>query len=634
MDGEWESETRELRNQTNMKGRTMRQMLLRAMLLGTVAVASLALAACGSDGSSESSSSDSGSTDSVQAEYAAPTEAPEDAQEGGELTVIAASDVDYIDPGAQYYQFSYMVSAATQSTLVGWAPGDVEEPTPLLATELPTVSEDGLTITYTLRDDVEYAPPVDRVATAADVEYAIERSLLPGVPNGYTQTYLSDVVGIDEAIKEAQDNPTGGAPDIEGVTATDDTTLEIKLDDTSSIGVIGALSLPVSAPVPEEYAKEFDAENPSTYGENQAFTGPYMIENDPKTGELTGYTPNREIHLVRNPNWSPSEEDFRPAYLDEITFQEGFADTVSASKKVLAGEGLVNGDFTTPPTAIKQAVEQGEPGQLTLTPSGGNRYVALNTQMAPFDNIDVRKAVIANSNRTDLRNTRGGELTGPVATHYLPPDFPGFEEAGGLEGTGIDFMSNPEGDPELAAEYMKAAGYESGKCEGPECEIVMVGDDSPPGSDTAEVVKSQLEELGFEVNFQKVTHDVMYTKFCSVPENAPQVCPNVGWLKDFNDGQSMLDPTFNGENVVPENNSNWPQLDVPEINDAINEAKLIDDLDERNQAWADVDTMIVEQAAAIPFIWDDQANIQSADVAGVINKFNANWDLAFTSLKP
>ena len=94
----------------------------------------------------------------------------------------------------------------------------------------------------------------------------------------------------------------------------------------------------------------------------------------------------------------------------------------------------------------------------------------------------------------------------------------------------------------------------------------------------------------------------------------------------------MLDPTFNGENVIPENNSNWPALDVPEINEAINEARLIDDLDERNQAWADVDTMVMEQAPVIPFIWDDQANIQSADVAGVVNKFNANWDLAFSSL--
>ena len=114
--------------------------------------------------------------------------------------------------------------------------------------------------------------------------------------------------------------------------------------------------------------------------------------------------------------------------------------------------------------------------------------------------------------------------------------FPGFEEAGGLEGTGLDFLANPDGDPEVSAEYFKKAGMSSGKCEGSDCEITMVGDDSPPGSDTAEVFKSQLEEMGFKVNFQKVTHDIMYTKFCSVPSNAPEVCPNVGWLKDFNDG--------------------------------------------------------------------------------------------------
>ena len=174
----------------------------------------------------------------------------------------------------------------------------------------------------------------------------------------------------------------------------------------------------------------------------------------------------------------------------------------------------------------------------------------------------------------------------------------------------------------------------SGKCEGPDCEITMVGDDSPPGLGHRRGRSgASSRSSGFDVNLQKVTHDIMYTKFCSVPENAPEVCPNVGWLKDFNDGQSMLDPTFNGENVVPENNSNWPQLDVPEINEAINEATLIDDPEERNQAWADVDTMITEQAPAIPWIWDNQANIQSADVAGVINKFNANWDLSFTSLK-
>lgn len=601
---------------------------LRWMLaLGAIVALALTVSACGSD-SGSSTSSDS----SANSEFAPATEAPSGAQQGGDMTVIAASDVDYIDPGAAYYQFTFMVTSATQSSLEAYAPADVEEPTPLLASEAPTISDDGKTVTYKLRDDVMYSPaPPDgdqswkpRAATATDVKYAIERSILPGIPNGFVQTYLAGVDGFDKAVKEAQANPTGGAPDISGITAPDDTTLVIKLTNTTSLGVIGALTLPVSAPVPEEYAKQYDTKNPSTYGEHQLSTGPYMVDQ---------YTPNKEIHLVRNPNWQASDADFRPAYLDDITVQEGFADTVSAGKKVLDGSAEVNGDFSAPPSVIKQAATSGDKGQLTVTPSGGNRYIALNTQQPPFDDINIRKAVIAGSNRTDLRNTRGGELVGPVATHFLPPDFPGFEEAGGLEGSGLDYLSNPDGDPAVSAAYFKKAGMSSGKCEGSECEITMVGDDSPPGSDTAEVFKNQLEGMGFDVNFQKVTHDIMYTKFCSVPANAPDVCPNVGWLKDFNDGQSMLDPTFNGENVVPENNSNWPQLNVPEINKAIDDAALIDDPAERRQAWGNVDTQITEQAPAVPWVWDNQANIASSDVAGVVNKANANWDLSFTSLK-
>jgi peptide/nickel transport system substrate-binding protein len=601
---------------------------LRTRRLASIAVltatAALGIAACGD--------SDSGSGgDSATDQFAAPTEAPGDAQQGGSLTVLAASDVDYIDPGATYYQFGYLVTDATQSPLVGYAPADIDAQ-PLLAASDPTVSEDGKTITYKLRDDVRFSPPVNRAVTADDVKYAIERSVLPGVANGYSQTYLKGIAGFGDAVDQAQGDPTGGAPEISGITAPDDTTLVIKLDDTTAIGVEGALSLPVSAPVPEEYAKPYDAENPSTYGEHQVATGPYMIENDAQ-GELTGYTPNKEIHLVRNPNWKPSDGDFRPAYLDEITIQEGFADTVSAGKKVLSGSAEVNGDFTAPPSVIKQAATDGEPGQLTLTPSGGNRYIGLNTSVPPFDDINVRKAVTANANRTDLRNTRGGELTGPVANHFIPPEFPGFEEAGGLQGPDLDFLANPEGDPELAAEYMRKAGYESGKCEGADCEITMVGDDSPPGSDTAEVVKGQFEELGFDVNLQKATHDVMYTKFCWVPDNTPDSCPNFGWLKDFNDGQSMFDPTFNGENIVPENNSNVSLLDDAAVNKAIDAAKLIDDPGERDQAWGDIDQQVMALAPVIPYIWDNQANIASADVAGVVNKFNANWDLAFTSLK-
>ena len=606
---------------------------MRSKLRWLIGLALLALAltasACGSDDDEESSAD--GTVAAVPEEFQPVLEPPDDAQEGGDLTMLFSSDIDYMDPGAAYYQPTYIVTNAVHRTLLTYFPDDTDEASADLAVEYPEVSDDDQTVTWTIRDDVTYAPPVDRKVVAADVEYAIERSLLPGVANGYVASYLGAAIGFEAAQKQAEDNPTGGAPDIEGVTAIDDTTLEIRLDQPTAYAVTQMMSLPLSAPVPEEYAKEFDAESPSTYGDYVAFTGPYMVEHA-ADGELTGYTSGREIQLVRNPNWDP-ETDERPAYLDSIEIQEGFQDTASAARKILNGSHQVNGDFPPPPTVLKEAATEAEPGQLSVTPQGGNRYIGFNTQEPPFDDINVRKAAVAIADREALRNTRGGELIGPVATHFIPPGVPGFEEAGGLEGTGLDFLAEPNGNPELAAEYMRKAGFESGKCEGADCQLTAVSDDVPPGRDTAEVYNGQLEELGFEVDFRPVDHDIMYSRFCGVPDQQPEVCPNLAWGKDFNDGQSLMDPTFNGENIVPANNVAWTQLDVPEINKAMNEAKLVNGIEERAQAWGEIDTMVTEQAPAVPWTWDSQPNIQSTDVAGVINLFNASFDLAFTSLE-
>jgi peptide/nickel transport system substrate-binding protein len=600
----------------------MRSKLLWLLVVGVLAVFPFALAACGGDDDDETTAAAG-----TENEFPPPTAAPEDAQAGGDLKVLAAGDVDYIDPGAAYYQFTYMIMSATQRQLASWQPDDVEKPTPDLAEGEPEISSDGLTITFQIKPGIKYSPPVDREVECDDFKYAIERSLLPGVANGYVATYLKDVEGLAEAQKAVEDDATK-APDISGLQCSG-STFTIKLTNTSSAGVLGALSLPLGSPVPREYAEEFDAENPSTYGTHQVATGPYMVEND-ESGELTGYTSGKEIKLIRNPNWD-AETDWRPAYVDSITVQEGFTDTNSAAKKILSGDSSVNGDFALDAPSLKLAATQ-YPEQLTVTPSGGNRYISLNTQEPPFDDINVRKAVIAASNRTDLRNTRGGELVGAVANHFIPPGIPGFEEAGGYEGDpSLDFVANPDGDMAVAEKYMQAAGFDSGQCEG-DCDITMVGDDAPPGSDTAEVFVNQLEQLGFNVNFQKVAHDVMYTKFCNVPKSEPDVCPNVGWIKDFQDPQSILQVPFSGESIVPSNNSNWPLLDVPAINKAINEAVFIDDPAERAQTWGEIDSQIMAQAPAVPWVWDNQSNIASANVNDVINLFNANADLSFTSI--
>jgi len=598
---------------------------------GLTALLALALSSCGS--SNNGSTTASGAPTGAAAQFAPPTAPPDNAQKGGNLNVIASGDVDYTDPGAEYYVFSYMVAEATQRALFGWQPDDVQLPTPDLADGDAQVSSDSKTVTIKIKSGVKFSPPVNREVTSSDVKYAIDRGLLPGVANGYETAYYSSISGYKQAEAAAKKDPTV-APDISGITTPDPHTIVFQLDrPVAKTYFVQALSLPITSPVPEEYAKKFDAQNPSGYGTHVVATGPYMIENN-SSGTLTGYSPGKEIKLVRNPNWDAST-DWRPAYLDTIDIQEGFSDTVSATKKILSGSSEINGDFGLPAEGLKLAATQ-YPDQLTLTPTAGFRHVALNMSKPPFDDINVRKAVIANSDREALRATRGGILIGPIATHYIPPLIPGFDQAGGLagpQGSQFDFLQHPTGDPALAASYMKKAGFSSGKCEGSNCDITMVGDNSPPGSDTSQVVKSQLEELGFNVSLQPVTHDLMYTKFCSVPKNEPNVCPNVGWVADFHDPQPLLEPTFNGNDILTSNNSNWPLLDDKSINDAMTKADLITDPTQRAQAWAKIDEQISAQAPAIPWVWDNEANAESSDVAGVINTFNISWDLTYTSLK-
>jgi peptide/nickel transport system substrate-binding protein len=596
----------------------MRSRLRLLLITLVVALAAVALSACGSDDDDSGVSAD---------DFAPTTEAPEGATEGGSLDVISAGFFDYLDPGAAFYNYTYVFTNATQRGLMGWEPDDENEPSPDLAAEDPEVSDDLKTVTFTLRDGVMFSPPVDREVTSADVKYAIERTLLPGVENAYTASYMDLIEGFPEAQKAVEEEDTV-APDISGIETPDDKTIVFNLTEGYGEVLVQALTLPASAPVPEEYAKEFDAESPSTYGENQVATGPYMIEND-EEGELIGYSPGKEVHLVRNPNWDP-ETDYRPAYLDEITFREGFTDVNSAFTRILEGESQVNGDILPTPAALKQSAQE-FPDQLELAPSGGNRYVALNTQIPPFDDINVRKAVLAAADREAMRLARGGELVGPIATHFIPPGVPGFEEAGGLEGAGLDFMANPAGDPDLAAQYMQDAGYESGKYEGDE-EVLMVAENAGIDKEVGEVVLEQFENLGFNVEFRQVNSNIMYTKFCSVPEAEVAVCPNVGWVKDFNDPQAMLDPTFNGENIEPTANSNWPQLDVPEINEQMDAAAIIGDIDERAEVWGDLDTQVMEQAPAIPYVWDDQGNVRSPNVQGVVNLSNGQWDISYTSI--
>jgi peptide/nickel transport system substrate-binding protein len=552
-------------------------------------------------------------------------------KKGGNITYLAAGDVDYLDTGQTYYTFGYMVAYATNRTLYSFKPTDSVKPVPDLATGEPEVSADNKTITVHIKKGVKYAPPVNREVTTKDIKYAFERAFSKEVPSGYAGAWFGSIVGTPDKPNSGDIKP------ISGIETPDDQTIVFKLKDASAPLVAQALVMPITVPVPEEYASKWDKSTPSKFDQYQSFTGPYMVKNDPTTGKVTGRVPGKSIEIVRNPNWDP-KTDYRPAYLDSIKIEEGNDDLATASRRALNGTASICCDAGSPPAQVlKQALSR-QKDQVVFVASGGTRYIAFDTKVKPFDDINLRKAIIAASDRNALRLTRGGAILGDIANGWIPPGIPGFEEAGGLkQNEDLDFLKSPTGDPAVAKKYMDAAAKDglpitNGKWTGGQ-KVLTIATNADPGKKTAEVFQGQMEQLGFKLNFRIVPQDTLYTKFCGVPSQKVAICPNVGWFKDFSDPQSMLDATFNGKNILQQGNVNWPELDVPAINDAMKAASTVPVGPERNQAWAKINHMIAEQAPAIPWIWDKTASVGSKDVNQVINGYYTTHDLSFTSIK-
>ena len=395
--------------------------------------------------------------------------------------------------------------------------------------------------------------------------------------------------------------------------------------------MLAALVLPLSAPVPEEYAKRFDAMKPSEYGNYEVATGPYMLKND-SAGKVLGigYVPGKSATLVRNPNWNPAT-DFRPAYLDQIDIEIGGDPTV-IGRQVLEGSDMVQNEA--PAQSIVKLAYEKFRTQLEISPGAGDHYIAVDNKQGPFANVNVRKAFWAALDRTAMNKARGGELVTNVMTHFIYPEIPGFEQAGGLKGPQVDYNDYPEGNAAVAAKYMRLAGYPSGKYTGGKT-LADRRLQRQPAHRRRRNRQPDAEEprLQDEVHARRILGHVLEVLRHAgridrrLPERRlgrrlrrPPGGARRGVQRQEHrlDRQQQLGP---GERPRNQQGDGQP----PNWSSARRHAR---------NAWAQIDRKLVAQAAAIPFDWDKQPNVESKDVAGVGDLWNTGqWDYSFTSLK-
>src|SRR2546423_8540132 len=116
----------------------MRRLFLIGLAVAACATAALFVVACGGGGGGKG-------------------------QKGGTLTVLTNGDVDdALDPGYSYYQLDFIYTNGVHRGVLGYKPDDVAKATPDLASEYPTVSKDGKTVTIRLKKGIKFSPPVNR----------------------------------------------------------------------------------------------------------------------------------------------------------------------------------------------------------------------------------------------------------------------------------------------------------------------------------------------------------------------------------------------------------------------------------------------------------------------------------------
>ena len=457
------------------------------------------------------------------------------------------------DPTGEYLgqALGYMSNMLSR-TLMGYPhlPGNEgNELVPDLAEAEPEISDDQLTYTFTIKDGVEFGPPVDREITSDDIRFAFERIGTPSVVAQYGFYY--DVIEGMAEFKE------GKAKEISGIETPDDKTISFTLTEPTG-DFPYRVSMPATAPIPREVGKCFN--KAGDYGRYLISSGPYMTEGSEeldisscKTMEpISGYDPTARHSFVRNPNYDQATDDTRDNFIDglEVTLN---TNTNDLEQKVIANESdLV---YTpTPPTLRKFVTQQDLRDRLHI--NGGDRtwYITLNLTQPPFDDIHVRKAANLVMDKDGLQRAWGGPTQGEVATHIVPDIMLG----GALDDYDPYPSEGNTGDVEAAKEEMSQSKYDTngdGSCEeSPECQNVLdLGSNTPPNTDMAPIIEESLGKIGITLDIREVTD--AYTPIQTVARHIP-ISHRPGWGKDYPDPSTFM-VLFHSESILPTGNVNY-----------------------------------------------------------------------------
>jgi len=581
-----------------------------ARLAATFAVGALVLAACGGD--DEPAAPGGPPASGHEFNVSTTRIINPSTQAGGTLRLGAGSDCDSWDPAIAYYGYCWNLQRLYARTLVTFAP-DPTRPTDLepdLATAVGTPNADFTQFTYTLKDGIKYedGTPI----TSQDVKYAVERNFATDVIFGGPNAYLHCMV----------DTCTDGAPQYKGpysdadnepmvngqpsIQTPDEKTIVFNLAKANA-SFDYLLAMGTASPIPQ--AKDTGED----YTQDPIASGPFKIDT---------YDRDTGITFVRNDQWDQATDTVRKPLLDRIEIEYiSNLDDLDQRLKTGTLDARVDGDIQ--PTFQTEAFNDPNLKKYIDNPvDGALSYLVVMPQVAPFDNIDCRKAVFQAVDKTTYLLAFGGANNGEIAVSPTPAGLPGYDNTVDKIPNGADHT----GDVAAAQASLQACGQPDGFT----TNLAFVPQGTGPARATA--VQEALARVGITVELAPGEAETYYGEYIgttqSVVDNKLGIA-FAGWGADYPDSNGFWFAIAHGDANSPVGDSNYPDLDDDAVDGFMDQA-LQAPKDQWDAIGRQLDDAIMDTAVFVPMVhsksvyWraDRLTNVYSTQFFGLYDWVN------------
>ncbi len=418
-----------------------------------------------------------------------------------------------------------------------------------------TVSDDGLTYTFTLRPGLKFSDGTP--VTAEDYVFSLTRALNPATGGWTGPFYLSNIVGSDEVVN-------GTSETLAGVRAIDSSTLEIKIKQPSAY-FLSQLTFASGFVVPKTKVEA----NPASWTDEPAGTGPFKLKE---------WKHNQALILEPNPYYWAGQLQLSGM---EMPF---FQDSETAYQLYRTGGLDIMGSQQNGVPAARIEEAKALP-DFRQAPSFAVRYVGFNNMLPPFDKPEMRQALAQAVDKTTLAEKVLGGTVSPTG-RILPAGLPGSE-----------LKIEPQAfDPAAAKQLLADAGFPEGKGLPPIALSYGVEGDNER---VATFLQAQWKQnLGIDVTLDPLELAAFSERLNTTfqhPEQGLQMYYSI-WGADYPDPQNFLSQQL--RTGVGNNNGHWSNAEFDKL---VDEADVIVGDDARRmQLYNQAEQIAVDEVGWLP----------------------------------